>query len=86
MQTYSYIIVIIVSLFFFGIVYWNFRKLKTSLEDYVIDRNNVNSLTSISTLVSSMLGAWILFSPSETGVGHGINGILVPIKLIIFLG
>ena len=76
MQTYSYIIVIIVSLFFFGIVYWNFRKLKTSLEDYVIDRNNVNSLTSISTLVSSMLGAWILFSPSETGVGHGINGIL----------
>ena len=76
MQTYSYIIVIIVSFFFFGIVYWNFRKLKTSLEGYVVDRNNVNSLTSISTLVSSMLGAWILFSPSETGVGHGINGIL----------
>ena len=76
MQTYSYIIVILVSLFFFGIVYWNFRKVKTSLEDYVVDRNNVNSLTSISTLVSSMLGAWILFSPSETGVGHGINGIL----------
>ncbi|GIT12515.1 MAG: hypothetical protein CM1200mP33_7010 [Chloroflexota bacterium] len=43
MQTYSYIIVIIVHCFFFGIVYWNFRKLKTSLEDYVVDRNNVNS-------------------------------------------
>ena len=76
MQTYSYIIVIIVSLFFFGIVYWNFRKLKTSLEDYIVDRNNVNSLTSISTLVSSMLGAWILFSPSEAGTWSGINGIL----------
>ena len=76
MQTYSYIIVILVSLFFFGIVYWNFRKVKTSLEDYVVDRNNVNSLTSISTLVSSMLGAWILFSPSEAGTWSGINGIL----------
>ena len=76
MQTYSYTIVIIVSLFFFGIVYWNFRKFKTSLEGYVVDRNNVNSWTSISTLVSSILGAWILFSPSEAGTWSGINGIL----------
>jgi Na+/proline symporter len=76
MQTYSYIIVIIVSLFFFGIIYWNFRKFKTSLEGYVVDRNNINSWTSISTLVSSILGAWILFSPSEAGTWSGINGIL----------
>ena len=76
MQTYSYIIVILVSLFFFGIIYWNFRKFKTSLEGYVVDRNNINSWTSISTLVSSILGAWILFSPSEAGTWSGINGIL----------
>ena len=76
MGFFSYFIIVFVSIFFFFIVYKNFKNTNYSFESYIVDRNNINSITSISTLTSSMLGAWILFSPAEAGTWSGINGVL----------
>ena len=75
MELYSYLLIVLVSVIFFIIVYKKFSKSSLSFENYIVDRNNISSFNSVSTLTSSVLGAWILFSPAEAGTLSGINGI-----------
>ena len=75
MEFYSYLLIVFVSVIFFIIVYKKFSKSNLSFENYIVDRNNISSFNSVSTLTSSVLGAWILFSPAEAGTWSGINGI-----------
>ncbi len=42
---------------------------------WLSNRNSAGSMTAISTLVASMAGAWILFSPAETATWAGISGL-----------
>ena len=93
MEIFTYLIIVFVSLIFFGLVYKNFNNSKISFENYIIDRNNLTSFNSFSTLTSSVLGAWILFSPAEAGTWSGINGIFgyaigqaLPFIAFVFIG
>lgn len=92
-EFYSYLSIVLVSIIFFIIVYKKFSKSKLSFENYIIDRNNIDTSNSVNTLTSSVLGAWILFSPAEAGTWSGINGIFgysigqaLPFLAFVFIG
>ncbi len=67
------------------------RRLK--VEEYLVARNSARAPVATATLVASVLGAWILFSPAEAGawagiaalVGYGI-GQAAPLAAFILLG
>ena len=68
-------------------------KSKTTAGNYIVARNKVGGLLATATLVASGLGAWILFSPAETGTWAGIVGLIgysigsaAPLLAFIFLG
>ena len=68
-------------------------KTKTTAGNYIIARNKIGGLLATATLVASGLGAWILFSPAETGTWAGIAGLIgysigsaAPLLAFIFLG
>lgn len=46
-----------------------------SQDAYLTNRNSASTFTATATLVASMAGAWILFSPAETATWAGITGI-----------
>lgn len=45
-------------------------------DDYLTGRNTASTFTATATLVASMAGAWILFSPAETATWAGLTGIM----------
>ena len=57
-----------------GVVYVRRRAL--SVEDYLVSRNTAGLGLATATLVASGMGAWILFSPAETGTWAGMAGIV----------
>jgi Na+/proline symporter len=68
-------------------------KSKTTAGNYIVARNKVGGLLATATLVASGLGAWILFSPAETGTWAGLVGLIgysigsaAPLLAFIFLG
>ncbi|NEP16673.1 MAG: Na+/proline symporter [Leptolyngbya sp. SIO4C1] len=44
---------------------------QTTLENYVVSRNQVGGGLALATITASSLGAWILFSPPEAGSAFG---------------
>lgn len=44
-------------------------------DEYLTRRNTASTFTATATLVASMAGAWILFSPAETATWAGVTGI-----------
>ena len=66
----------------------------TTLEDYMVNRNQVGGWMAMATVVASAMGAWILFSPPEAGSAFGgITAILgycigsaVAVFLFVFIG
>jgi Na+/proline symporter len=46
------------------------------VEEYIVSRNSVGSGMAIATIVASVVGAWLLLSPAETGVRDGLPGIV----------
>ena len=74
-----------------GVLYVRRRAL--NVEDYIVSRNSAGSVLATATLVASVMGAWILFSPAETGtwagmvalIGYGL-GQAAPLLAFIFLG
>ena len=57
-----------------GVLYVRRRAL--SVEDYLVSRNTAGLGLATATLVASGMGAWILFSPAETGTWAGLAGIV----------
>ena len=74
-----------------GVVYVRRRTL--SLEDYIVSRSSAGTSVATATLVASVIGAWVLLSPAETGtwagmvalIGYGV-GQAAPLVAFIFVG
>lgn len=55
---------------------WHLRRLRMSLEEYIVSRQSVSTGMSMATVVASVIGAWILFSPAEAATWAGMPGII----------
>ena len=72
---------------------WYVRRLRLTVEDYIVARNTAGPGIATATLVASVIGAWVLFSPGETGtwaglvalIGYGI-GQAAPLVAFVFVG
>ena len=69
------------------------RSGKGGLDEFLVARNSFNTRTGIATLLASIFGAWILFSPAEAATWGGVTallgyaiGIAAPRLLLIPLG
>ncbi|MEK9659143.1 MAG: Na+/proline symporter [Chloroflexota bacterium] len=51
------------------------RGRKPSLDDYITARGSTSSWGSLASVVASVMGAWILFSPAEAATWAGIAGL-----------
>ena len=52
------------------------RRGSGGVEGYLVARNSAGSALATATLVASVAGAWILFSPAEAGTWAGIAAIV----------
>ena len=57
-----------------GVLYVRRRKL--NVEEYIVARGSAGPTLATATLVASVIGAWILFSPAETGTWAGLPGLI----------
>jgi len=69
------VFIITVSLGFALLGIRHVRGSTMSQDDFFTRRNSASTFTATATLVASMAGAWILFSPAETATWAGITGI-----------
>ena len=53
-----------------GVLY--IRRRRMSVEEYIVNRNSAGTGVALATVVASIAGAWILFSPAETGTWAGL--------------
>ena len=74
-----------------GVLYVRRRTL--SVEDYLVARNSAGGRLATATLVASVIGAWVLFSPGEAGTWAGIVAIIgygigqaAPLAAFVFVG
>lgn len=72
---------------------WHVRRRAMTVEDYLVARSSAGSTLATATLVASVIGAWILFSPAETGTWAGLVALIgyavgqaVPLVAFIFVG
>jgi Na+/proline symporter len=56
-----------------GVMYVRGRR--PGVEEFIVDRNTAGTSAALSTVVASVAGAWILFSPAETGTWAGLVGL-----------
>ena len=61
-----------IALIFVLLSVWYVRRETLTVEDYVVSRNSAGVILATASLVASGLGAWISFSPAETGATSGI--------------
>jgi Na+/proline symporter len=75
-STLAIIITLITAVTFalLGVLYVSRHRL--SLEEYIVHRNSTGSWLALATVVASVAGAWILFSPAETGVRTGLAALI----------
>ena len=57
-----------------GVLYVRRRKL--SVEEYIVSRNTAGTGVALATVVASIAGAWILFSPAEAGTWAGLVSLI----------
>ncbi len=67
---------LITSVSFVLVGIWFVRERRQTLENFIVFRNSAGSIVTTATLVASVIGAWILFSPAETGTWAGIAGLI----------
>ena len=74
-----------------GIMYTRGRR--GGVEDYLVARNSAGSALATATLVASVAGAWILFSPAEAGTWAGITALIgygigqaAPLAAFVWIG
>jgi SSS family solute:Na+ symporter len=72
---------------------WYSRGKVSSVEDFISARNTTGTGMTTATLIASGMGAWILFSPAETGTWYGLSavagyalGSAAPMLLYVFVG
>ena len=69
------------------------RRSRLSIEEYLVARNSARAPVATATLVASVIGAWILFSPAEAGTWAGIAALIgyaigqaAPLAAFVLLG
>jgi len=72
---------------------WHVRGRHMSLEDYLASRGLAGGGVSVATVVASVAGAWVLFSPAEAATWAGVPGVLgyalgqaAPLLALAFIG
>ena len=86
-------IAVVVAAVFVVVSVLNVRRHRLNIEQYLVARNSVRAPVATATLVASVLGAWILFSPAEAGtwagivalIGYGI-GQAAPLAAFVLVG
>jgi Na+/proline symporter len=71
----------------------NVRRHRMNIEEYLVARNSARAPVATATLVASVIGAWVLFSPAEAGtwaglvalIGYGI-GQAAPLAAFVLVG
>ncbi|MCL0100011.1 Na+/proline symporter [Dehalococcoidia bacterium] len=84
------IITVITATFFLTTGVFGVRRRMKGIEDFLVARNSAGVKVSTATLVASVIGAWVLLSPAETGTWAGIvalvgYGIGQAAPLIVFI-
>ena len=72
---------------------WNARRHRLNIEEYLVARKSAPASVATATLVASVIGAWILFSPAEAGtwaglvalIGYGV-GQAAPLVAFVLVG
>jgi len=69
------------------------RRRTLTVEEYIVSRNSADPAVATATLVASVIGAWVLFSPAETATWAGIIGVIgygigqaAPLVALVFIG
>ena len=57
-----------------GVMYVRGRR--PGVEEFIVDRNTAGTSAALATVVASVAGAWILFSPAETGTWAGLVALI----------
>ena len=52
------------------------RRYRLNMEEYLVARGSARANVATATLVASVIGAWILFSPAEAGTWAGIAALI----------
>lgn len=52
------------------------RRYHLNIEEYLVARNSARTPLATATLVASVIGAWILFSPAEAGTWAGLVALI----------
>ena len=87
------VITIVTAGIFLALGVWYVGRQRITVEDYIVSRNTAGTGLATATLVAGALGAWILFSPAETGTWAGITGLIgygigsaLPLAAFVLLG
>ncbi len=87
------VLTLVTSVVFVAVAYLYSARRRQSVDDYVVARGSVGGMLATATLVASAMGAWILFSPAETGTWAGLVGLIgyslgsaAPIAAFVILG
>lgn len=52
------------------------RRRRLDVESYLVSRSSVGGMGTMATVVASVLGAWLLFSPAEAATWAGVPGLV----------
>ena len=91
-QTSAILLALILSIIFVTIGIYYSKKYK-GLNNYLVANRDIGTFSLTTSLVSSALGAWILFGPASAATWGGIGAIIgyslgaaFPLFILIFLG
>ena len=91
-QSSAVIITLILSIIFIVIGIYYSKKYK-GLNNYLVANRDIGTFSLTTSLVSSALGAWILFGPASAATWGGIGAVMgyalgaaFPLFILIFLG
>jgi Na+/proline symporter len=91
--TWAFIAVLVGMTLFAGLGIAYSRAQAITLEQYLTARQTTGSFSSMATIVASLMGAWILFSPAETASWAGLLAVIcygigqaAPIIAFVVLG
>jgi Na+/proline symporter len=86
-------LVAVASLLFMAAGLWHARRTLKTLEDFITARGSVGVGLSTATLVATVMGVWVLFSPAEVGTFGGLIALVgyalgsaAPILAFIWVG
>ena len=75
-ETLAVIIAVLTALVFAAVGILYIRGRRISVEEFIVNRNTAGAGVAVATVVASIAGAWILFSPAETGTWAGLIALI----------